>query len=129
MRQFRTLMVLICLLSLTAVALAGPDTGNAAAQPRATEDVVTAKVLPAAITAKAGAEVSFTVDLHIADTWHLYDHSYVDDPESFFIGVDLMPGEGASLAGFEARFPPARRASSWRRRWSCCTTTPRSRSR
>lgn len=104
MRQFRTLLVVIGLLCLAAFAMAGPD-AKPAAQPRATEDVITAKVLPAKITAKAGAEVSFKVDLHIADTWHLYDHSYVNDPESFFIGVDLLPGEGASLAGFKAKFP------------------------
>ena len=44
-------------------------------------------------------------ELDIADTWHLYDHAYAEDPESFFIGVDLMPGEGANLAGFQAKFP------------------------
>jgi len=104
MRRFRNLLIVVALLSLAGLALAGPA-AEQVARPRATEDVIDAKILPAKLTAAAGAEVTFKVDMAIADTWHLYDHSYVDDPESFFIGVDLMPDEGANLAGFEAVFP------------------------
>jgi len=100
-----SVFIVLALVSLAAVAVAGPAATEKAAQPRSTADVVSAKVLPAKITAKAGAEVTFKVDLAIADTWHLYDHSYAEDPESFFIGVDLMPGEEANLAGFQAKFP------------------------
>ncbi len=104
MRRFRTLMIVIVLLTCTNLAMAGPG-AEKAAQPRSTADVVSAKVLPGKLVAQAGAEVGFTVDLKIADTWHLYDHSYAEDPESFFIGVDLMPGEEANLAGFAVKFP------------------------
>ncbi len=106
MRRFRTLMILLVLLSVSSLSVAGDaTTGKTAAQPRSTADVITAKVLPAKLTAKAGAQVSFKVDLAIADTWHLYDHRYTEDDESFFIGVDLMPGEDANLAGFQTSFP------------------------
>ena len=54
----------------------------------------------AAKAAKAGGEVSFQVDLAIAETWHLYDHSYAEDPESFFIGVDLGSLGSGTLFGF-----------------------------
>ena len=104
MRRFRTLMILIVLLASASLALAGPGLEKSA-QPRSTADVVTAKVLPAGLTGTAGGTVSFEVDLAIAETWHLYDHSYAEDPESFFIGVDLMPAEGADLAGFQVTFP------------------------
>lgn len=104
MRQFRTLMILIVLLSMAGLVLAGP-VAEKAARPRSTADVVTAKVLPAKLTAKAGEEIAFQVHLDIADTWHLYDHQYALDAESFFIGVDLVPGEEANLAGFGAVFP------------------------
>jgi hypothetical protein len=104
MRQLRTIMILIALLSLAGLACAGPG-AEKAARPRSTADVVTAKVLPAELAAKAGEEVEFQVHLAIADTWHLYDHQYAVDPESFFIGVDLMPAEEANLAGFGAVFP------------------------
>lgn len=104
MRRFRTLMIMLVLLAYAGLALAGPA-DKAPSPPRSTADVVTAKVLPAKLTGKAGEQVSFKIDLAIADTWHLYDHRYVGDEESFFIGVDLMPGEDANLAGFQAAFP------------------------
>ncbi|MEZ4387269.1 MAG: protein-disulfide reductase DsbD family protein [Candidatus Krumholzibacteriia bacterium] len=106
MRNVRALMILLALLAVSSLSVAAdPTTGKAVAQPRSTADVVTVKVLPAKLAAKAGAEVSFQIDLAIADTWHLYDHRYAEDAESFFIGVDLMPGEEADLAGFRASFP------------------------
>jgi hypothetical protein len=105
MRRFRVLMIAIVLLTIAGLALAGPGETKQVAQPRSTADVVEAKIVPAELTAEAGGEVSFQVDLAIAETWHLYDHSYAEDPESFFIGVDLAPGEGANLAGFQATFP------------------------
>jgi hypothetical protein len=104
MRRFRILMIMLVLLAFAGLALAGPA-DKAPSPPRSTADVVVAKVLPAKLTGKAGEQVSFKVDLAIADTWHLYDHRYVGDEESFFIGVDLMPGEDANLAGFQTTFP------------------------
>lgn len=105
MRRLRVLMISVVLLLIAAVALAGPATTKQVAQPRSTADVVSARVTPEKLTGTAGGDVSFKVEMDIADTWHLYDHSYTQDPESFFIGVDLMPGEGANLAGFQAEFP------------------------
>lgn len=104
MRQLRTFLILFPLMALAAAAVAGP-TGEQAARPRSTADVVQAKVLPAGLVGKAGEAVTFTVHLDIADTWHLYDHQYAEDPESYYIGVDLMPGEEANLAGFGVVFP------------------------
>ncbi len=104
MRQFQTLMIAIALVSLTGLAVAGPEAG-VAERPRSTADVVKATVLPAKISGKAGEDVTLKVHLQIADTWHLYDHQYVLDPESYFIGVDLMPAEDADLAGFGVVFP------------------------
>jgi len=105
MRQIRTLTVMIILLSLASLALAGPAGELEAKRPTASKDVVATTITPAKLTATAGGEVTFTVKLDIADTWHLYDHAYAEDPESFFIGVDFMPGEEANLAGFQAKFP------------------------
>jgi hypothetical protein len=105
MRRFRVLMIAIVLLAATSLALAGPTATDQSKRPRSTADVVSVRVAPAELTAEPGGEVSFKVEMDIADTWHLYDHSYAEDPESFFIGVDLMPGEGANLAGFQATFP------------------------
>lgn len=104
MNQLRIALTVVALLALAAAAVAGPATG-AAKRPSTSADVVDVKVVPAGLMAKPGAEVAFTVHMDIADTWHLYDHQYAEDPESFFIGVDLMPGEGANLAGFAADFP------------------------
>ncbi|HOX25744.1 MAG TPA: protein-disulfide reductase DsbD family protein [Candidatus Krumholzibacteria bacterium] len=73
--------------------------------PRVSADVVKASVTPAEIAAQPGGDAAFTVHLDIADTWHLYDHKYAADEESFYIGVDLLPAEGADLAGFAAKFP------------------------
>ena len=104
MRQLRTLMIVIALVALAATAVAGsPD--EKVARPRSTADVVQAKVLPGGLVGKAGADVELEIHLKIADTWHLYDHQYVLDEESYFIGVNLMPAEDANLAGFGAVFP------------------------
>jgi len=112
MRTLRTVTCLIVLLSLAVIpALAGPAAGAPTAAagktspPRSTADVVKASVRPAELAGAAGGEVRFQVHLDIADTWHLYDHSYAQDPEAFFIGVDLVPGEGANLAAYKAVFP------------------------
>ena len=43
--------------------------------------------------------------LPVGGAWHLYDHQYAVDPESYYIGVNLMPAEDANLAGFGAIFP------------------------
>jgi hypothetical protein len=105
MNQLRIALTVVVLLTFAAAAVAaGPATG-AAKRPSTSADVVEVKVVPAGLMAKPGAEVAFTVHLDIADTWHLYDHQYAEDPESFFIGVDLVPGPGANLAGFSADFP------------------------
>ncbi len=104
MRQFRTLVLVLAAVALATVAVAGPGVEQPQ-RPRTSADVVKASVRPAELTAAAGGEVVFTVHLEIADTWHLYGHQYAEDPESFYIGVDLMPGEGANLAGWQATFP------------------------
>ena len=104
MRQSQTLMIAIALVSLIGLAVAGPETG-AVERPRSTADVVKATVLPGQISGTAGEDVALKVHLQIADTWHLYDHQYTLDPESYFIGVDLKPAEDADLAGFGVVFP------------------------
>ncbi len=93
-----------------AAAAGGPGAtpGGPAQPPRVSADVVSAAAVPASLTAAAGGEVAFKVRLEIADTWHLYDHSYVHDPDSFYIGIDLMPGEEADLAAYEATYPPGK---------------------
>jgi hypothetical protein len=106
MRTLRTVLCLIVLLTLAAApVLAGPEAKpGKTSPPRSSADVVDVSVRPAKLVA-AGGEVTFQVHMDIADTWHLYDHSYTKDPEAFYIGVDLVPGEGADLAGFKAVFP------------------------
>ncbi len=102
--MLRKLTIVIALVALAAVAVAG-SSEKQATRPRTTSDVVKAKVLPGKLTGKAGEAVEFQVHLDIADTWHLYDHQYATDPESYYIGVNLMPGEDANLAGFGVVFP------------------------
>jgi len=97
-------MIIVALVALAATAVAGSGEEKAA-RPRSTADVVKAKVLPGGLVGKAGEDVEFEVHLDIADTWHLYDHQYALDPETYYIGVDLMPAEDANLAGFGAVFP------------------------
>lgn len=92
----------------TLVPAGSGDEVEPARPPRVSADVVKAAVKPALLTAGAGGEVAFKVLLEIADTWHLYDHEYVKDPESFYIGIDLLPGEEADLAGYQAEFPPGK---------------------
>ncbi len=104
MRQFRSLMIIVALVALAATAVAGSGEEKAA-RPRTSADVVKAKILPGKLVGKAGEAVEFEVHLDITETWHLYDHQYALDPESYFIGVDFMPAEDANLAGFAAVFP------------------------
>jgi len=94
----------LLLILVAGAALAGP-TDDQAQRPRVSADVVATTVKPAQPSGAAGGEVTFEVWLDIAPSWHLYDHAYTQDPESFYIGVDLMPGEGADLAGYQAKFP------------------------
>lgn len=105
MRQVRFFLVLAALTCFAATSIAADPSTEAVKRPRSTADVVKAFVKAPALTGAAGDEVAFVVHLDIADTWHLYDHRYAEDPESFFIGVDLMPAEGANLAGFAVKFP------------------------
>jgi len=103
-RALGTTVVALLVITTAAAALTGPADGPPP-RPRVSADVVEVAVTPAKLTAAAGDEVTFAVQIEIAPTWHLYDHSYVHDPESFYIGIDLMPGEGADLAGYQATFP------------------------
>jgi hypothetical protein len=103
-RALRMTAVALLVIVFAVAALAGPTDGPPP-RPRVSADVVAAAVTPTKLAAAAGGEVTFAVQIEIAPTWHLYDHSYVHDPESFYIGVDLMPGEGADLAGYQATFP------------------------
>jgi plastocyanin len=94
---------------VTATSASAADPAAPGAKPpRVSADVVTTSVSPAKITAAAGGEVTFTVRVDIAPTWHLYDHSYAHDAEAFYIGIDLVPGEGADLAAYQAAFPPGK---------------------
>ena len=105
MRRIRTTLVLIVLLALAAAACAG-DAKAPAAPPKTSADVV--KVTgPAPLTAKAGAQVTFEVKVEIAKHWHLYSHSYAEDPESMFIGIDLAAGEGCPLTDVKVVYPEA----------------------
>jgi hypothetical protein len=109
MRRFRTALVLIVLLAVAATACAG-DAKAPAAPPKTSADVV--KVTsPAAITAKAGAQITFEVKAEIAPHWHLYSHSYAEDPESMFIGVDLTAGEGCPLTDVKVVYPEAKKGN------------------
>jgi hypothetical protein len=104
-----TLIAAGCMVLSNPVVAGPPDDGDPAAAPqplRASADVVEAAVVPALLEGTAGGEVTFSVKLEIADGWHLYDHGYVLDPESFYFGIDLMPAEEADLAGFQPSFPP-----------------------
>ncbi|MDD5718177.1 MAG: protein-disulfide reductase DsbD family protein [Candidatus Krumholzibacteria bacterium] len=103
---------LVVVVAATSAAAADPTAVDPAAPaskpPRVSADVVTTSVSPAKITAAAGGEVTFTVRVDIAPTWHLYDHSYAHDAEAFYIGIDLVPGESADLAAYQAAFPPGK---------------------
>lgn len=98
--------LLICALIMTVAAGFQPVLAADQPAPRArvSADVVKAAVKPASVKVADG-EVQFEVVIDIAEPWHLYDHSYAHDPESFYIGVDLQPGEEADLAAFNTRFP------------------------
>lgn len=90
-----------------AAAQAAPPTPvrEAASPPRESADVVSVSVKPAGLKATPGGELTFAISIDIAKTWHLYDNSYVHDPEAFYIGIDLEPAETADLASFAATFP------------------------
>jgi hypothetical protein len=105
MRRIRTALVLIVLLALAASACAG-DVKAPAAPPKTSADVVKATG-PAPLAAKAGAQVAFEVKVEIAKHWHLYSHSYAEDPESMFIGVTLAADEGCPLTDLKVVYPEA----------------------
>lgn len=106
MRRIRTTCVLIVLLALATAACAGDGAKGPASPPKTSADVV--KVTgPAALTAKAGATVAFEVKAEIAKHWHLYSHSYAEDPESLYIGIDLTAGEGFPLTDLKVEYPAA----------------------
>lgn len=104
------LLTLLPTLLLTAgpAAAHGPDEPEASGQPRVSSDVVRVAAVPPRLETKARGEVRFVVRLDIADRWHLYDHGYAEDPESFYIGIDLMPAEGADLADYQVAYPPGK---------------------
>jgi hypothetical protein len=104
MRRIRTLCVLIVLLALATAACAGDAKAPAAAAPKTSADVVKV-VSPAAITAKAGAQIAFEVKVEITTHWHLYSHSYTEDPESLYIGIDLVAEEGCPLTDLKVVYP------------------------
>jgi len=104
MRLTRIMLASVVVLALAGLALAGNDQEKPK-PPRVSADVVKVTVQPPRLAAAAGGDVAFTVHLDIADTWHLYDHQYAADEESFYIGIDLLPTEDADLAGFDAEFP------------------------
>jgi hypothetical protein len=110
MRRFRTSLVLIVLLSLVAVACAG-DAKAPAGPPKTSADVVKVVAVPAILTAKAGAPIAFEVKVEIAKHWHLYSHTYAEDPESMFIGIDLAAGEGCPLIDLKVVYPAAVKGS------------------
>jgi hypothetical protein len=101
------LLILAAASLLMAAAQAAPPNPirEPVSPPRVSADVVTTSVKPAGLTAAAGGEATFTLVVDIARRWHLYDNSYVHDPEAFYIGIDLEPAEMAKLAAFAAEFP------------------------
>lgn len=105
MARIRTICVLIVLLALATAACAG-DSKAPAAPPKSSADVV--KVVgPAPIAVKAGSPVTFEVKVEIAKHWHLYSHSYAEDPESMYIGIDLTPAEDCPLKDVKVTYPAA----------------------
>ena len=94
-------MVLVILAaSVAEVALGGDD--GAAKKPvwRTSGDRVTVTADRAALTAGAGERVTFTIDLDIADKWHIYAHG-----DSNYIGVDLIPADGFPLTDLHVVYP------------------------
>jgi hypothetical protein len=110
MRRFRTLLVLIALLALTTAACAG-DAKAPAGPPKTSADVVKVVAVPATLTAKAGAAIVFEVKVEIAKSWHLYSHSYAEDPESMYIGIALAEGEGSPVTDLKVVYPAAVKGS------------------
>jgi len=108
MRRFRCLMLMIVLLSFAGLACAGPgEDGEAPKRPRGTADVVQARAVPPIVNAAPGTAAVFEVVVDIAKTWHLYSHEYNEDPESFFIGVDLKLPEDSPFDHVEVVYPEA----------------------
>ena len=105
MRRIRTTCVLIVLLALATTACAG-DAKAPAGPPKTSADVVKVTA-PGGLTAKAGAQVTFEVKVEVAKHWHLYSHSYTEDPESLYIGIDLTADEGCPLTDLKVVYPAA----------------------
>ncbi len=104
--RMRLIPILIVLLAASGVACAGGDEPAAApAKPRSTADVVKAVAVPPKLEAKAGATVTFDVKVTIAEHWHLYAHGYAEDPESYYIGIDLTPTEESPVKDVTVVYP------------------------
>lgn len=106
MRRFRTLTIMVVLLA-AAAAVAGPADNEAPKRPRGTADVVAVKARPASVEVAAGGTATFEVEMSIAKTWHLYAHKYSQDPESFYIGIQLLPVEGSPFPAVKVVYPEA----------------------
>jgi thiol:disulfide interchange protein DsbD len=96
-------LVTALLLVALAVGLAGAGGGEkGAARPRNSADVVKVAPVPASLTGAAGERVSWQLNVHIAEKWHLYAHT-----DTMFIGIDLQPAEGFPLTDLEVDYPAA----------------------
>ncbi len=87
-----------------AAALAGPPADlrapGAAAQPKDSASVVTARLRPAGLTAAPGDTIDLEVDLEIARGWHLYAHG-----DTVYYGIDLILPEDAPLRAVAGDYP------------------------
>jgi hypothetical protein len=110
MRRIRTTLVLIVLLALATPACAG-DAKAPAGPPKTSADVVKVVAVPATLTAKTGATITFEVKVEIAKHWHLYSHSYAEDPESMYIGIALAAGDTFPLTNLKVVYPEAVKGS------------------
>lgn len=74
--------------------------GSALAGMKGSADVVKVAAATTTVSSAAGERVAFTVEVDIAERWHLYAHG-----DTNFIGVDLVPDEGFPLEDFQAEYP------------------------
>jgi thiol:disulfide interchange protein DsbD len=87
---------IITLVTLGAFLAGGP----ALAQLKSSADVVEVAAAKQVVAAAPGARVAFTIEVDIAEPWHLYAHG-----DTSFIGVDLVPDETFPLQEFAAEYP------------------------
>ncbi len=76
------------------------NTGSAWAAIKGSADVVQVSVVEESVTGAAGQRVEFSINLDIAETWHVYAHG-----DTNFIGVEVVLGEDFPLAEFAAEYP------------------------